>query len=88
VEGYVRDEEHTDSSVKKYWIDDYNNGYFPFKPYPYKKLYLAVGYSKERDTALVEVTGFRFIPNRVRGNRFAWWVIAFQLGKVLEVHRK
>ena len=88
VEGYVRDEEHTDPNVKKYWIDDYNNGYFPFKPYPYKKLYLAVGYNKERDTALVEVDGYRFIPNMIRDNLYAFWMIAFHIGKVLEVHRK
>ena len=88
VEGYVRDETVTDKSVPKYWLDDYNNGHFPFKPHPYKKLYLAVGYNKERDTALVEVTGFRFIPNMIRAEKYAFWVIAFQLGKVLEVHRK
>ena len=88
VEGYVRDEEHTDPNVKKYWIDDYNNGHFPFKPYPYKKLYLAVGYNKERDTALVEVDGYRFIPNMIRDNLYAFWMIAFHIGKVLEVHRK
>ncbi len=88
TEGYVRDEEHTDPNVAKYWVDDYNNGHFPFKPYPYKKLYLAVGYAKERDTALVEVDGYRFIPNRIRVDKYAFWVIAYHIGKVLEVHRK
>lgn len=73
---------------KKYYIDDYNNGNFPFVPYPYKKLYLAVGYNKERDTALVEVDGFRFIPEMVRSDLYAFWVIAFHIGKILEVHRK
>lgn len=73
---------------KEYFIDDYNNGNFPFMPKPYKYLYLAVGYAKERDTALVEVDGFRFIPNMVRANLYAFWVIAFHLGKVVEVHRK
>ena len=31
---YVRDEEYTDED-KEYFIDDYNGGHFPFKPYPY-----------------------------------------------------
>ena len=84
---YVRDEEHTDPGTR-YYIDDYNNGHFPFKPYPYKRLYLAVGYSKERDTALVEVDGYRFIPNMIRGNLYAFCQIAYHIGKVLEVHRK
>lgn len=73
---------------KVYYVDDYNGGNFPFLPYPYKKLYLAVGYNKERDTALVEVDGFRFIPEIVRCDLFAFWVIAFHIGKILEVHRK
>lgn len=84
---YVKDDEHTDEG-KDYYIDDYNGGYFPFKPYPYKRLYLAVGYAKERDTALVEVDGYRFIPNMIRGNLYAFWQIAYHIGKVIEVHRK
>lgn len=84
---YVRDEQHTEPD-KQYFIDDYNGGHFPFKPYPYKKLYLAVGYNKERDTALVEVDGYRFIPNMVRSNLYAFWQIAYHIGKVIEVHRK
>ena len=75
-------------SGREYFLDDYNNGRFPFLPYPYKRLYLAVGYSKNRDTALVEVDGFRFIPETIRSNLYAFWVIAFHIGKVLEVHRK
>jgi hypothetical protein len=43
---------------KEYFIDDYNNGNFPFVPKPYKYLYIAVGYAKERDDALVEVNVF------------------------------
>lgn len=73
---------------KEYFIDDYNNGNFPFIPKPYKYLYLAVGYSKERDTALVEVDGFRFIPNMIRADLYAFWQIAFHLGKIIEIHRK
>lgn len=73
---------------KEYFIDDYNNGIFPFVPKPYKYLYIAVGYAKERDTALVEVDGFRFIPNMIRADLYAFWQIAFHLGKIIEVHRK
>ena len=73
---------------KEYFIDDYNEGNFPFVPKPYKYLYLAVGYAKERDTALVEVDGFMFIPNMIRANLYAFWQIAFHIGRVVEVHRK
>lgn len=73
---------------KEYFVDDYNNGNFPFVPKPYKYLYLAVGYAKERDTALVEVDGFRFIPNLIRANLYAFWQIAFHIGRVVEVYRK
>ena len=75
-------------SKGKYVLDDYNEGNFPFVPKPYKYLYLAVGYAKERDTALVEVDGFRFIPNMIRANLYAFWQIAFHIGRVVEVHRK
>lgn len=73
---------------KEYFIDDYNNGNFPFMPKPYKYLYLAVGYAKERDTALVEVTGYRFIPDRIRCDLFAFWQIAYKIGRIVEVKRK
>nr|DAQ01553.1 MAG TPA: helix-turn-helix domain-containing protein [Caudoviricetes sp.] len=73
---------------KEYFIDDYNNGNFPFVPKPYKYLYIAVGYAKERDTALVEVDGFRFIPNMIRADLYAFWQIAFHLGEIIEVYRK
>lgn len=76
------------SPDKEYFIDDYNNGNFPFMPKPYKYLYLAVGYAKERDTALVEVTGYRFIPNMVRCNLYAFWQIAYKIGRIVEVKRK
>ena len=72
---------------KEYFIDDYNNGNFPFMAKPYKYLSLAVGYAKERDTAIVEVTGFSFEPHLIRANLYAFWTIAFHLGKVVEVHR-
>ena len=84
---YLLNPDCTDPN-KEYYVDDYNNGNFPFLPKQYKYLYLAVGYAKERDTALVEVTGFKFNPEMIRVNLYAFWVIAFQLGKVIEVHRK
>ncbi|MDD3489200.1 MAG: hypothetical protein PHR62_04865 [Paludibacter sp.] len=73
---------------KEYFVDDYNNGNFPFMPKEYKYLYLAVGYAKERDTALVEVSGYSFQPNMIRANLYAFWVIVFHLGEVVELHRK
>ncbi|WP_289198226.1 hypothetical protein [Bacteroides acidifaciens] len=84
---YVLNPEVTEAG-KEYFIDDYNNGYFPFVPKSYKYLSLAVGYAKERDTALVEVDGFHFIPNLIRANLYAFWQIAFHIGRVVEVHRK
>ena len=75
---------------KEYFVDDYNNGNFPFLPKPFKYLNLAVGYAKERDTALVEVTDITFEPGRILGipPKYAWWIMVFHLGKVVELHRK
>ncbi|MCD8293395.1 MAG: hypothetical protein LUC23_06510 [Prevotellaceae bacterium] len=84
---YALNPDVTDPDTE-YWVDDYNGGHFPFLPKPYKYLYLAVGYAKERDTMTVEVTGYSFEPHRIRVERFAWWVIVYHLGKVIEVHRK
>ena len=85
---YVLNPKVTDPN-KEYFIDDYNNGNFPFMPKKsIKYLSLAVGYAKERDTAVVEVVDFSFEPHMIRGNLYAFWVIAFHLGRVLEVHRK
>ena len=55
---YMLNSEVTESG-KEYFIDDYNNGKFPFMPKKYKYLALAVGYAKERDTAIVEVLDYR-----------------------------
>ena len=79
--------------TRRYYVDDYINGGFPFLPRPYQYLYLAVGYNKERDTALVEVTGYSFQADMIREDRegvprFAFWTIAYHLGRVIEVHRK
>lgn len=73
---------------KEYFIDDYNNGNFPFLPKEYKYLYLAVGYSKNRDTAIVEITGFSFKPEMIRANLYAFWMIVFHLGEVSEIKLK
>lgn len=75
---------------EEYFVDDYNGGNFPFLPKPFKYLNLAVGYAKERDTALVEVTGITFEPGRILGTppRYAWWIMVFHLGRVVELHRK
>lgn len=85
--GYTLNPETTEPG-KQYYIDDYNGGRFPFLPKPYKYLALAVGYSKDRDTALVEVTGYRFTPDLIRANLFAFWQIAYRIGRIVEVHRK
>jgi len=78
----------TTTAETEYFVDDYNNGNFPFLPKEYKYLYLAVGYAKERDTALVEVTGYSFQPHMIRANLYAFWVIAFHIGEIVEIHRK
>ena len=83
----VLNPECTDPNTE-YFIDDYNNGNFPFMPIPYKYLSLAVGYAKERDTCIVEVTGYSFEPQMIQADLYAFWVIVYHLGKVIEVHRK
>ena len=90
---YVVNPEAVSDVNAEYFIDDYNGGKFPFTPKPYKYLYLAVGYAKERDTALVEVTGFSFCPEMVRADRegtpkYCFWVMEIHLGKVIELYRK
>ncbi len=53
----------------------YNNGVYPFFPIEYKFLNLAVGYGKDRDTAVVEVTDISFeIAKDKNGKivRFFW----------------
>ncbi len=73
---------------KEYFIDDYNNGNFPFMPKEYQYLNLVVGYAKERDTAIVRVNGFSFKPEMIRANLYAFWVIVFHLGEVVDLKRK
>lgn len=89
---YLPNPECTEAGVE-YFIDDYNDGKFPFTPKPYKYLYLAVGYAKDRDTALVEVKDISFEPQMIRYDRkgkprYAFWVIVYHLGGVVELKRK
>ena len=76
---------------EKYYVDDYNDGNFPFLPKPIKYLNLAVGYAKDRDTCTVEVEKITFEPGRILGQgekKFAWWITVFHLGKVSNIYRK
>ncbi len=78
---------------REYYVDDIVDGKFPFLPRQYRYLALAVGYAKQRDTAIVEVVDYSFHPERIREDadgiaRFAFWVEEFHLGRVIEVHRK
>ncbi|MCO6024880.1 BREX system Lon protease-like protein BrxL [Prevotella cerevisiae] len=73
---------------KIYYLDDYNNGHFPFLPKRFKYLDLAVGYHKERDSAVVEVTDITFSPEMVKDNNFCIWVEEFHLGKIVNLYRK
>jgi len=90
---FVRNPDVAKDPAREYYIDDIIDGKFPFKPKPYKYLSLAVGYAKERDTANVEVTDITFHPEMIREDRngnpcFAFWIIEYHLGKVIELHRK
>ena len=74
-----------------YYLDDYNDGRFPFLPKPFKYLHLAVGYNKVRDEALVEVTDITFKAGKVLGQgakKFAWWIMVFHLGNVVNLERQ
>ncbi len=79
--------ECTDSSLE-YYLDDLNGGKFPFVPKQYKYLSLAVGYNTNRDTAIVEVEKITFKPEKIRADKYCFWIEEFHIGKVLEVHRK
>lgn len=80
---YVLNPDATDPT-KEYFVDDYNNGNFPFLPKQYKYLNLVVGYAKERDTAIVEITGYSFRADMIRVNLYAFWTITYHLGKIIE----
>ena len=89
---FVRNPEVAKDPDREYYIDDIIDGRFPFMPKPYKYLSLAVGYAKERDTAVVEVTDITFHPEMIREDRegkpcFAFWIIEYHIGKVISVNR-
>lgn len=93
VTGYKLNTAVVSDPDRQYYVDDIINGGFPFLPRAYKYLSLAVGYAKERDTALVEVVGFSFKPDMIRRDsngvpRFAFWTIEYHLGRVVRLHRK
>ena len=71
-----------------YYFDDFNGGMFPFVPKQFKYLNLAVGYSKNRDTAIVEVEKITFAPVEIRAKMFCFWIEEFHIGRIVEVHRK
>lgn len=82
----------TDPS-KIYDWRDYNGGNYPFLPRPFKKLYMAVGYASDRDTATVEITGITFRPEQIMNGRdgkpaYCFWVMEIHLGRVLDLYRK
>lgn len=79
--------EVTDPTLE-YLLDDFNGGKFPFVPKQFKYLNLAVGYSKNRDTAIVEVEKITFAPTEIRAKLFCHWIEEFHIGRVVEVHRK
>lgn len=84
---YILNPETTEVG-KDYFLDDYNNGQIPFMPKQYKYRALTVGYTKDRNTAIVEVTEYSFEPHVIRANLYAFWMIVYHLGKVVKVHRK
>ena len=77
----------TDPSLE-YELDDFNGGKFPFVPKQYKYLNLAVGYSQNRDTAIVEIEKITFTPDMIRAKMFCYWIEEFHISRVVEVHRK
>ena len=83
---YYLDGNHTKEG-ETYYIDDYNNGHFPYVPKPFKYLHLAVGYAKVRDEAIVEITGITMIPENLGGG-IATWIIDYHLGKIVKLERQ
>lgn len=54
----------------------YNDGVYPYEPIDYKFLHLAVGYSKERDEAVVEVTDISFEVAKTKEGKEARFDVA------------
>ena len=87
---YVLNPSCTDDD-EEYFLDDYNNGSFPFLPKQFKYLQLVVGYRKVRDEALIEVTDITFKPGKILGQgakKFAWWIIEYHVGRAVKVERQ
>jgi predicted helicase len=84
--GPLLNAEHTEEG-KKYFLDTYNNGIFPFVPRDYKYLHLAVGYNTNRDEAIVEVNGISF-STFVRKGEHCNWLEEFHLGKIVKYTKK
>ena len=80
--------EVTDPTLE-YEIDDFNDGKFPFVPQLFRYLTLAVGYSKNTDTAIVELEKIILAPTTLRGNnKLCSWIEEFHISRIVEVHRK
>lgn len=79
-------------SGKVYDWNDYNGGRYPFMPRPFKRLYMAVGYATDRDTAIVEIENITFHPEQILNDKegnpcFCFWVMDIHLGRVLALSR-
>lgn len=53
---------YDETAIQSYDIYAWNEGVYPFVPKDIQYLKLAAGYNKQRDTALVQVTGYTFYP--------------------------
>jgi len=73
--------EATTESGKTYYLFSFNSGKFPFIPKNIKYLKLAVGYNKERDTAVARVSNITF---KYSGRK--WWA-EFHIVEVFNVQR-
>jgi hypothetical protein len=70
-----------------YYLNDYNNGNFPFIPLRYKQLRLVVGYAKNRDELLVNVKDIVVRAENIRDG-FADWVIEYHLGDIVKIKNR
>lgn len=59
---------HDIDNIQKYDIYAWNLGEYPYIPKDIQYLNLAVGYNKDRDTALVQVDGYSFRPQFLKTN--------------------
>lgn len=74
---------------KKYTINSYNGGRFPFNIRRFKYLHLAVGYAKVRDEAFVEIVDIKPFPKVVDARHdYAEWTMTYKIGKIVKLERK